>query len=272
MRDAPFPETPGDDETEDAVTAEEMQRFRTLLDMRFAGTRYADRGTMQTLRIDEDIDEMFQNLGIHRLMFQQYESYRKATCLFLATLEHKTCDPGTTTPDGSDGYITFWATKQTAGLKAAHQHISILQRWNKAQDKITNKLKSKEVSTGPQSVHARRSPLRTTTSPTTTPPADDHCLLSHHDTLPSSRDSSGRGALESRRQRDHQAQQLGRLAIQAMQLHFEADSADRPHTADESSAGPVRALHHERAAPTTVPTYTQESMQEDLDDFIYGRR
>ncbi|CAA7024191.1 unnamed protein product [Microthlaspi erraticum] len=43
-------------------------------------------------------------------MFQQYESYRKATCLFLATLEHEPCQPGKTTPDGSDGYITFWAT------------------------------------------------------------------------------------------------------------------------------------------------------------------
>ncbi|CAA7018810.1 unnamed protein product [Microthlaspi erraticum] len=65
---------------------------------------------MQTLRIDEDIDEMFQNLGIHQVMFQQYESYRKATCLFLATLEHEPCQLGKTTPHGSDGYITFWAT------------------------------------------------------------------------------------------------------------------------------------------------------------------
>ncbi|CAA7014230.1 unnamed protein product [Microthlaspi erraticum] len=87
MRDAPFPETPGDDETEDAITADEMQRFRTLL----------DRGTMQTLRIDEDIDEMFQNLS-------------EGDLPFLATLEHETCDPGKTTPDGSDGYIMFWAT------------------------------------------------------------------------------------------------------------------------------------------------------------------
>ncbi|CAA7018811.1 unnamed protein product [Microthlaspi erraticum] len=38
MQDAPFPETPGDDETEDSVTEIEMHRFRTLLDMRFAGT------------------------------------------------------------------------------------------------------------------------------------------------------------------------------------------------------------------------------------------
>ncbi|CAA7019736.1 unnamed protein product [Microthlaspi erraticum] len=39
------------------------------------------------------------------------------------------------------GYAT--TARQTAGLKAAHQHIGILQRWNKAQDKITSKLKSK---------------------------------------------------------------------------------------------------------------------------------
>ncbi|CAA7020497.1 unnamed protein product [Microthlaspi erraticum] len=100
MQDAPFPETPGDDEPEDTVTAVEMQRLRTLLDMKFVGTRYADRGTMQTLRIDEDIDEMFHNLGIHRVMFQQHEAYRKATCLFLATLEHESCVAGQTTPYG----------------------------------------------------------------------------------------------------------------------------------------------------------------------------
>ncbi|CAA7054147.1 unnamed protein product [Microthlaspi erraticum] len=83
MQDAPFPETLGDDETEDTVTEIEMQRLRTLLEMKFAGTRYPDRGTMQTLRFDEDIDEMFHNLGIGRVMFQQHEAYRKATCLFL---------------------------------------------------------------------------------------------------------------------------------------------------------------------------------------------
>ncbi|CAA7054148.1 unnamed protein product [Microthlaspi erraticum] len=49
--------------------------------------------------------------------------------------------------------------------------------------------------------------------------------------------------LESRRQRDHQAQELTQTCHSGDAALLEADSADRPHTA-ESSAGPVRALHH----------------------------
>ncbi|CAA7033658.1 unnamed protein product [Microthlaspi erraticum] len=55
---------------------------------------------------------MFHNLGIGRVMYQQHESYRKATCLFLATLTDDPCDDGKFTSDGSDGYITFWATRR----------------------------------------------------------------------------------------------------------------------------------------------------------------
>ncbi|CAA7054739.1 unnamed protein product [Microthlaspi erraticum] len=515
MQDAPFPETPGDDEPEDTVTEIEMQRLRTLLDMKFAGTRYADRGTMQTLRIDEDIDEMFHNLGIGRVMFQQHEAYRKATCLFLATLEHEPCVDGKTTPDGSDGYITFWATGRTPSLiqrdrpssfsaarqpsrprrrprrdvrtlgddrvwgvlllkcevrsdqepagpllpqgdrqhalfptghrerhrdrdghdrRGTHRHpvetdqrdpaprqqrgrgrttrgldleylrnSVFLQKTSDASRLLyqfthvqlgapaccspapagrrseegptsssthLSPLSTPEIDRPPETTpHLRRphtaaihhtslTPRRRTSSttctspatppppdrppaeggspahrhssaveqgagqdhqqaqeqgeedgrsdpchagqaelcclsfrrcpedrsrstpgdplsedddePTTTPPADDHYLLSHHDTLPSSRDSSGRGA-ESRRQRDHQAQELtqtchsGDAALRGRQRR---QITHRRRELRRTST----CLTHERAAPTTVPTYTQESMQEDLDDFIYGRR
>ncbi|CAA7054465.1 unnamed protein product [Microthlaspi erraticum] len=110
MQDAPFPETLRDDEPDDTLTGIEMLRLHSLLDMRFGGTRYADRDTMQTLRITEDVDEMFTNVGINRLMYQQHESYRKATCLLLAAFTDDPCDAGKSTPDGSDGYISFWAT------------------------------------------------------------------------------------------------------------------------------------------------------------------
>ncbi|CAA7037017.1 unnamed protein product [Microthlaspi erraticum] len=110
MQDAPFPETLRDDEPDDTLTEIEMLRLRSLLDMRFGGTRYADSDTMQTLRIAEDVDEMFTNVGIGRLMYQKHKSYRKATCLLLAAFTDHPCDAGKSTPDGSDGYISFWAT------------------------------------------------------------------------------------------------------------------------------------------------------------------
>ncbi|CAA7051690.1 unnamed protein product [Microthlaspi erraticum] len=110
MHDAPFPETLRDDEPDDTLTEIEILRLRSLLDMRFGGTRYADRDTMQTLRFAEDVDEMFTNVGIGRLMYQQHKSYRKATCLLLAAFTDHPCDAGKYTPDGSDGYISFWAT------------------------------------------------------------------------------------------------------------------------------------------------------------------
>ncbi|CAA7027441.1 unnamed protein product [Microthlaspi erraticum] len=168
------------------------------------------------------------------------------------------------------GYAT--TARQTAGLKAAHQHISILQRWNKAQDKITSKLKSKEVSTGPQSVHARRSPLRTTTS--------------HHDTTggrPLPPEPPRHSSFEPRQQRkrrfgEPQAARPSGAGADADLPFRRCSSTSRP-TAPTDHTPPTRAppdqyvpYTTERAAPTTVPTYTQESMQEDLDDFIYGRR
>ncbi|CAA7021411.1 unnamed protein product [Microthlaspi erraticum] len=68
MENAPFPEPTRDDEPVDTLTDIEMQRLRTLLDMMFGGTWYADRDTMETLRIADDVEEMFNNLGIGQLM------------------------------------------------------------------------------------------------------------------------------------------------------------------------------------------------------------
>ncbi|CAA7019105.1 unnamed protein product [Microthlaspi erraticum] len=75
--------------------------------MKFGGTKYADRDTMEMLRIADDVDEMFNNLGIRALMYTRHESYRKASCLFLATLADNLCAAGKYTSDRSDGYITF---------------------------------------------------------------------------------------------------------------------------------------------------------------------
>ncbi|CAA7054043.1 unnamed protein product [Microthlaspi erraticum] len=110
MEDAPFSEPTRDEEPIDTTTEAEMNLLRTFLDMKFGGTKYADQDTMETLRIADDVDEMFNNLGIGALMYTRHESYRNASCLFLATLADNLCPDGKYTSDGSDGYISFWAT------------------------------------------------------------------------------------------------------------------------------------------------------------------
>ncbi|CAA7041382.1 unnamed protein product [Microthlaspi erraticum] len=88
--------------------------------MKFGGSKYADRDTIEKLCIADDVDEMFNNLGIGAFMYKRHESYRKASCLLLATLDVHLCAAGKYTTDGSDGYICFWATGR-------RQHLSFRQ-------------------------------------------------------------------------------------------------------------------------------------------------
>ncbi|CAA7054464.1 unnamed protein product [Microthlaspi erraticum] len=164
------------------------------------------------------------------------------------------------------GYTT--TARQSAGLKAAHQHISILQRWNKAQDKITSKLKSKRTAVGP-----RQADLSEDDEP-------------HHDTTggrPLPPDPPRHSSFEPRQQRKrrHGERQTARPsgARADADLPFRrCSSVSRQTPPTDHHTPPTRAppdqyvpYSTERAAPTTIPPYTQESMQEDLDDLIHGR-
>lgn len=112
MEDVESPRDLREEEAIDRLTDVEIKRLRILLDMQLEGTRYPDRDTMEKLGITDDIDAMLNNLGIGAFMFRIHESHKKATCLFLATLQLHLCSSGQYAQDGSDGYISFWATGQ----------------------------------------------------------------------------------------------------------------------------------------------------------------
>lgn len=109
MEDVEPPMATREEEADDSITAEELNVLRILLDMKGAGTRYPDRYAMERLGIAADVDELLNNIGIGALMYRRNDSYRKASCLFLATLQLHLCPPGQVTQDGTDSYISFWA-------------------------------------------------------------------------------------------------------------------------------------------------------------------
>ncbi|CAA7045209.1 unnamed protein product [Microthlaspi erraticum] len=152
--------------------------------------------------------------------------------------------------------------RRAEGGSPAHQHSSAVEQ-GAGQDH--HKLKSKVKKMADQ-IRAMQDKLsctasasggvhRTAVGPRQAIPSEDDDEPDHDTTggRPLPPEPPRHSSFEPRQQRKRRfgepqtarpsGAELGRLAIQAMQLHFEADSADRPHTADESSAGPVRALH-----------------------------
>ncbi|CAA7021410.1 unnamed protein product [Microthlaspi erraticum] len=178
------------------------------------------------------------------------------------------------------GYTT--TARQSAGQKAAHQHIIILQRWNRTQDKITSKLKSKMKKMADQ-IRTMQDKLscvasasggvqRTAVGHTTTPLAVAHYLLTRHSSFEPRQQ-------RKRRHQEHHTARPSDARVDADLPFRRCSSVSRQTAPTDHHTPPTRAppdqyvpYSTERAAPTTIPPYTHESMQEDLDEIMHDRR
>ncbi|CAA7041388.1 unnamed protein product [Microthlaspi erraticum] len=188
-------------------------------------------------------------------------------------------------------YIT--TARQSAGLKAAHEDISLLQRCNKTQDKIANKLK-KNVRKMADQIRVMHDKLICVASASGgvqrtavgARPADRSEDEPDHDTTvgrPPPPDQPRHSSFEPRQQRktrhrEHHTARPSHARADADLPLRRCSSVSRPTAPTDRHTPPTRAppdqyvpFSTDRAAPSTIPPYTQDIMQDELDAIIHGR-